>query len=224
MIDYTAETGIVKRLQDRDPLALAEIYDRYGRLAYSVILRMVRDAAIAQDLVQETFLRVWNGASGFDAEKGAFGPWLCSIARHCAIDYHRSSGHERSAVEWKETGYPPLHVNTPPDFLAADNARAIRAALLTLTPRQREVIEFAYFEGLTQTEMADRMGQRLGTVKTWVRAALKNLRDEMERAGSGMTDEDLQGRRLGPGERGEVDGSAAADLGLRATLNAPIGL
>ena len=175
-----ADAEIVKRLQSRDPQALAEIYDRYGRLTYSLILRVVRNAAIAEDLVQETFLRVWNRAQGFDAEKGALGPWLLSIARNRAIDYLRSaSGRERNAVEWEELDHPSLYTFMERDILAADNARVLRTALHKLTPQQREVIELAYFEGLTQTEMAERMGQPLGTVKTWVRTALKNLRDEL---------------------------------------------
>jgi RNA polymerase sigma-70 factor (ECF subfamily) len=147
-------------------------------------------------VVQETFLRVWNGVAGFDAERGAFEPWLLSIAHNCAIDYHRSSGRERNAVEWKETDHPSLYVYMERDILASDNVRAIRTALLTLPPRRREVIELAYFEGLTQTEIAERMGRRLGTVKTWVRMALKNLRDELERGGS-VAYEELQGQKLG---------------------------
>src|SRR6185312_1928610 len=175
-----ADAEIVKRLQSRDPQALAEIYDRYGRLTYSLILRVVRNAAIAEDLVQETFLRVWNRAQGFDAEKGALGPWLLSIARNRAIDYLRSaSGRERNAVEWEELDHPSLYTFMERDILAADNARVLRTALHKLTPQQREVIELAYFEGLTQTEMAERMGQPLGTVKTWVRTALKNLREQL---------------------------------------------
>jgi RNA polymerase sigma-70 factor, ECF subfamily len=216
MTTDTAESRIVKRLQDRDPLALAETYDRYGRPAYSLILRIVHDGAIAQDVVQETFLRVWNGAPGFDADRGAFGPWLLSIAHHCAIDYHRSSGRERSAVEWKETDHPSLYVYSERDILASDNASTIRTALLTLAPRHRKVIELAYFEGLTQTEMAERMGQRLGTVKTWVRAALKHLRDELERGGSFATCDELQGRSFG--SAAEVAGTAAARFGLRFPL------
>src|ERR1700689_1226401 len=70
------DAELVKRLQRRDPLALAELYDRYGRLVYALILRVVRDNGIAEDLVQETFLRVWNRIQGFEAEKGALGPWL----------------------------------------------------------------------------------------------------------------------------------------------------
>src|SRR5580704_12906528 len=176
--DPASDADLVERLRRRDPQALAEIYDRYGRLAYSLILRIVRDAAIAEDLVQETFLRVWNRAQGFDAERGAFGPWLLSVARNRAIDYLRSAGgRERNAIELEEVDHPALYTNMERDILASDDARVIRAALLKLTPQQREVIELAYYEGLTQTEMAERMGQPLGTVKTWVRTALKNLRD-----------------------------------------------
>ena len=93
------ERALVLRLQRRDPQALAELYDRYGRMAYSLVLRVVRDGAIAEDLVQETFLRVWNRVHSIDSEKGSLGPWLLAIARNRAIDYLRSSaGRERKAV------------------------------------------------------------------------------------------------------------------------------
>ena len=174
------DAELVKRLQQRDPQALAELYDRYGRLAYSLIFRIVRNGATAEDLVQETFLRVWNRAQGFDAEKGALGPWLLAVARYRAIDYLRSSsGRDRNALELEEADHPSLFTDMESDLLASDNLRAVKAAVTRLSPNQRQVIELAYFEGLTQTEMAERMGQPLGTVKTWVRTALKNLRDEL---------------------------------------------
>src|SRR5579863_7914832 len=100
---------IVERLQRRDPQALAELYDRYGRLAYSLILRVVRDTGVAEDLVQETFLRVWNRVQGFDAERGALGPWLLAVARNRAIDYFRSSaGRMQNATELQDTEHPAL--------------------------------------------------------------------------------------------------------------------
>jgi RNA polymerase sigma-70 factor (ECF subfamily) len=171
---------LVQRLQRRDPQALAELYDRYGRIVFSLILRVVRDAGTAEDLVQETFLRVWNRVQGFDAEKGCIGPWLLAVARNRAIDYLRSvAGRERNAVEYEETDHPGLYVNMEHDILTSDQARVIKSALEKLNANQRQVIELAYFEGLSQTEMAERMGQPLGTVKTWVRTALKNLRDEL---------------------------------------------
>src|SRR5512133_2488847 len=174
------DPGLVERLQRRDPQALAELYDRYGRLAYSLILRVVRDAGIAEDLVQETFLRVWNRVHGFDAQKGSIGPWLLAVARNRAIDYLRSAGgRERNALEFAETDHPALYCDMERELLTSDKVRRVKSAVEKLSPNQRQVIELAYFEGLSQTEMAERMGQPLGTIKTWVRAALKTLRDEL---------------------------------------------
>jgi RNA polymerase sigma-70 factor (ECF subfamily) len=171
------------RLQRRDPRALGELYDRYGRLAYALILRVVRDVGAAEDLVQETFLRVWTRAQAFDAQKGSIGPWLLAVARNRAIDYLRSAGgRERNNVEFEETGHPSLFIDMEQGILASDRARRVKAAVEKLSASQRQVIELAYFEGLTQTEMAERMGQPLGTVKTWVRSALKNLRDQITTA------------------------------------------
>jgi len=174
------DADLVERLQRREPQALGDLYDRYGRLAYSLILRVVRDTGIAEDLVQETFLRVWNRVQAFDARKGAIGPWLLAVARNRAIDYLRSAGgRERNAVEFEETDHPALYVDMEQGILASDKARRVKRAVEKLSAQQRQVIELAYFEGLSQTEMAERMGQPLGTVKTWVRTALKNLRDDL---------------------------------------------
>jgi RNA polymerase sigma-70 factor (ECF subfamily) len=176
----TGDVELVVRLQKRDPHALAELYDRYGRLAYSLILRVVRDGAIAEDLVQETFLRVWNRVQGFDAERGSIGPWLLAVARNRAIDYLRSAGgRERNALEFEETDHPALYTDMEHDLLVSDGARRVKAAMERLPSNHRQVIELAYFEGLSQTEMAERMGQPLGTVKTWVRTALQSLREDL---------------------------------------------
>lgn len=159
---------------------MSELYDRYGRLVYSLVLRVVRDRAIAEDLVQETFLRAWNSVRSVDADCGALGPWLLAIARHRAIDYVRSSaGRERQAVELDENDHAPLYRKMETEILISDQARRIKAAMDKLAPNYRTVMELAYFEGLSQSEMAARMDQPLGTVKTWVRAALQCLRDEL---------------------------------------------
>jgi RNA polymerase sigma-70 factor (ECF subfamily) len=174
------ERALVLRLQRRDPQALAELYDRYGKMAYSLVLRVVRDGAIAEDLVQETFLRVWNRVHSIDSEKGCLGPWLLAIARNRAIDYLRSSaGRERKAVELDETDHAPLYSGMEADILISDQARRVKVAMEKLAPNYRAVMELAYFEGLSQSEMAVQMGQPLGTIKTWVRTALQSLRDEL---------------------------------------------
>ena len=172
---------LAARLKRREPAVMGELYDRYGRLAYSLIYRIVRDVGVAEDLVQETFLRVWNRAQGFDAERGALGPWLLAVARNRAIDYVRSAGGKmaKGALELEYAERPALFINFEADVLSQDQARRVRAALEKLNENQRHVIELAYFEGLSQSEMAERMGQPLGTVKTWVRTALKNLREDL---------------------------------------------
>jgi RNA polymerase sigma-70 factor (ECF subfamily) len=182
-LDVEGDRNLVERLQRRDPQALAELYDRYGRLAYSLILRVVRDTGVAEDLLQETFLRVWNRAQSLDAEKGSVGPWLLAVARNRAIDYLRSTtGRARNTLETETTEHPALYTDMEKDLLRSDKARQVKAAMEKLSANQRQVIELAYFEGLSQTEMADRLRQPLGTVKTWVRAALKTLRDELASA------------------------------------------
>jgi RNA polymerase sigma-70 factor (ECF subfamily) len=169
------------RLQRRDPDAMADLYDRFGRLAWSVIVAIVHDAAVAEDLVQETFLRVWNRVHAFEPGRGALGAWLLAIARNRAIDHLRSSSGrmDRGAWELDVREHPSLFVNMEREVLNADHARVIRKAIAGLNANQQKVIELAYYEGLSQTEMAERLGEPLGTVKTWVRAALKHLRDEL---------------------------------------------
>jgi RNA polymerase sigma-70 factor, ECF subfamily len=170
---------LLPRLQRREPQALAELYDRYGGMAFRLILRMVRDKATAEDLVQETFLRVWNRAGTFDSERGAVGPWLLAVARNRAIDYLRSRRLMESTVDLNETENPALFGDVQANPLHFDLARHVKRALDRLTPHQREAIEMAYFEGMSQTEIAERMGQPLGTVKTWMRRAIEEMRESL---------------------------------------------
>jgi RNA polymerase sigma-70 factor, ECF subfamily len=171
---------LVLRLRRRDPQAVAELYDRYGGLVYSLILRVVRDTGVAEDLVQETFLRAWSRAGGFDSGRGPIGPWLLAIARNRAIDYTRSpDGKIRNGLDLERAEHSFRCPDVEKDILLSDGARRVRAAMSVLPPQQREAIELAYFEGLSQSEMAERMGQPLGTVKTWVRTALQSLRAKL---------------------------------------------
>jgi len=179
------QRDVLVRLQRRDPQALTELYDRYGAMVYRLVLRMVRDSGIAQDLVQETFLRVWNRAAGFDSGRGAIGPWLLAIARNRALDYLRAQGRRGgSAIELNETEHPALFVDFAAEALNLDVARQVRRALDELPSQQREALELAYFEGMSQTEIAERMRQPLGTIKTWMRRGLSQMRDKMDAGGA----------------------------------------
>jgi RNA polymerase sigma-70 factor (ECF subfamily) len=175
------DAELARRLQRRESDAMGDLYDRFGRLAYSIIVAIVKDPSIAEDLAQETFLRVWNRVHAFDADRGALGSWLLAIARNRAIDHIRSltARSEKNSYELDVREHPSLFVNMERDVLNTDHARLIKKAIAKLNENQQKVIELAYYEGLSQTEMAERMGEPLGTVKTWVRTALKQLRDEL---------------------------------------------
>lgn len=184
VLRFKDEADLARRLKERDPNAMSDLYDRYGRVAYSLIFRMVRNGAAAEDLVQETFLRVWNRVQSFDQERGALGPWVLTVARNRAIDYIRSIDGRMSAgaLELDRVENPSLFCDFSDQALSLDRARRLKGAFEKLNDNQRKVIELAYFEGLSQTEMAEQMKQPLGTVKTWVRSALKVLRDELTEA------------------------------------------
>lgn len=181
LLRSSGDGELIARLRKRDPDAMGEVYDRYGRVAFAVIVRIVRNEAVAEELLQETFLRIWNRAGAFDADRGTFGPWLITVARNQAVDYLRS-------VEGKaaKNGLPMEDISHPAFFIDLDGKlhdsaqiERIRVALGSLNENQRRVIELAYFEGLSQTEMAERINQPLGTVKTWMRTALRTLREQL---------------------------------------------
>ena len=175
------DPDLAARLKRRDPQAMADLYDRYGRVAYTLIFRIVRNVGVAEDLVQETFLRVWNRVQGFDNERGSLGSWVLTVARNRAIDYLRSVDGRmtQNAFELEVNEHPSMFANLEEDILNSDRARRLREAFKKLNENQRQVIELAYYEGLSQSEMAERMQQPLGTVKTWVRSALRVLREEL---------------------------------------------
>ncbi len=184
VLRFKDDNELILRLKRREADAMGELYDRYGRMTYALIFRVVRNAPVAEDLVQETFFRVWNRVQAFDQEKGALGPWILTVARNRAIDYLRSIDGRmaQNSLEIDKMEHPIFFTDFEGDILNLDRVRLLRAAFVKLTPNQKEVIELAYFEGLSQTEMAERMKQPLGTVKTWVRSALKVLRDELGEA------------------------------------------
>lgn len=178
------DSELVARLKRRDPDAMALLYDRYGRIMYSLILRVVRNEPVAEDLVQESFLRIWNRVHGFDQERGALGPWILAVARNRAIDYLRSiQGRDlESPLELERIENPALYSDLQSKILNLDRVKRLKEAFEKLTPNQRTVIELAYYEGLSQVEMSEHLKQPLGTVKTWVRTALKVLREELHEA------------------------------------------
>ena len=184
LVPDEAELDLIRRLQNREPQAMADLYDRYGRMTYGLIFRVVRNTATAEDLVQETFLRIWNRVQAFDRAKGALGPWVLTVARNRAIDYLRSvEGRQtQSAFDIEKMEHPSIYADFENEILNLDRVKALKGAFDRLSPNQQQVIQLAYFEGLSQSEMAARLQQPLGTVKTWVRSALQSLREQLGEA------------------------------------------
>jgi len=175
--DNVLDRSLARRLKERDPQALAEVYDRYGRLLYCLIYRIVRDRTMAEDLTQETMLRIWNRVSGFDESRASLTTWMAKIARNQAIDYLRSrAGRETVPVEIE--GMPAVSADFEEELDAGRRLDFLRKGFRLLTAEQKLVLRLAYFGGLTQSEISQHVDRPLGTVKTWVRAALKTLRAE----------------------------------------------
>jgi len=171
------EPDLVCRLKARDPQAMAELYDLYGRMVFRVILRTVCDETAAEDLTQDAFLRVWNGVRSFDDRRGAFGSWITAVARNTAIDYLRSpvARNSRTTVELKDVDGSRRFSAFEDWVNNLDRARILHGAFEKLTESQREVLNLAYVEGMSHAEIARSLNRPLGTIKTWVRSALRVL-------------------------------------------------
>jgi len=179
---------LLRRIAARDDSALAALYDRHSRLAYSLILRIVRSAADADEVLQETFVRVWTRADSYDPRLGVPAAWLIRIARNRAIDRVRARRVREAisvtpatrddgsvAVPEPETLITPEH-----ELLETMTSRAVGSALAHLPATQRQLIEAAFFDGYTHHELAARFGVPLGTVKTRIRSGLAALRGRLE--------------------------------------------
>jgi len=172
---------LMQHLAYQDMSAFRALYSRYGNLVYSVALRVVRDPQVAEDMSQEIFLRLWRKPESYAATRGKFGTWLTSVTRNRAVDEIRSRNrryrHETASPEEQERDFAGPE-NDDPALRAevSDQRSLIRIALQGLPKEQRETIELAYFGGLTQQEIAERLDQPLGTVKTRIRLGMQKLR------------------------------------------------
>lgn len=166
---------VLARVARADEGSLAELYDRYSRVAYGLALRILRDPALAQDAVQDAMLAVWRTAASFDARRGKASTWILTLVHRRAVDVVRREDRRRA----QPLDDAPVASGESTDETAAVRAqrRAVQAALVQLSPDQREALELAYYGGLSQSELAERLGVPLGTVKSRMFTALSRLRD-----------------------------------------------
>lgn len=171
VMSETQAHALLHRLAAGDPKALGEFYDLYAGLANGLALRILRDSSDAEDVVQEAFVQVWRQAARYDPRRGSPQAWLCTIARTRALDRLRRRVSRREDT----TGAPPASSSAP----QMEEALTVRKALDGLSTDQRHALELAYYEGLTQTEIARRLNEPLGTIKTRIRTAMIRLREAL---------------------------------------------
>ena len=157
--------------------ALASLYDRYRLILFGLILRILHSRAEAEDCLQEVFLQVWRSASSFDEARGRPFTWLVTLARSRAIDRLRAQDSRDRVAQASAREVVEVTSDAVTDAISAERSAVVREALAELPPEQRHVLELAYFEGLTQSEIAARTGSPLGTIKTRMRTGMIKLRE-----------------------------------------------
>ena len=168
---------LIDRLASGELEALQELYERHKTMAYSIAYRVTGEGGAAEDAVQDAFLGVWRSAGRYQPARASVRTWLLTIVHRRAIDVVRRRRRPEATVELDELAFDAITVPDVWDAVAQGLDQAsVAAALATIAPAQREAIELAYFEGLTQTEIADRTGAPLGTVKSRLRLGLVGLR------------------------------------------------
>ena len=175
------EAHWTRLLRERDPRALEAIYAYFGGHVYRAVFRLVRDAAASEDIVQDSFTRLWNSAGALSEDATQLGPLVFTIARHRAFDYLRARGARarfQHSLEVESCG--DAFPSPDADLISKQNQRLVGKALEHLNTNQKRVIEMAYYGGLSQSQIACRLNQPLGTVKSWSRSALATLRTRME--------------------------------------------
>ncbi len=180
-LEHLSDEAVVSLVGRGDHDALGELYDRYGRVAYSLALRIVRDRNLAEDVVQEGFLTAWRTASGFRPERAKTSTWLLTLVHRRAVDLVRRE--ERRRADPLDAVAPPTGEATDEEAWLRAQRQVVQEALRKLPPAEREAIELAYYGGFTQSELAERLGQPLGTIKSRMFAGMRRLRDLLAESG-----------------------------------------
>ena len=180
---HLSDEAVVALVARSDEDALAELYDRFGRVAYGLALRVLRDEALAEDAVQDAFLTAWRTATRFMPERGTARTWLLTLVHRRAVDVVRRE--DRRRADTLEAAPEPRTGSAEEDAWLRFERERVQAALAQLPDQQREALELAYYGGFTQTELAERLGLPVGTIKSRMFTGLGRLRDLLADGGSG---------------------------------------
>jgi RNA polymerase sigma-70 factor (ECF subfamily) len=178
------DVDLIARVSEGDAKALEVLYDRYNRVVYSFALRIVADPQIAEELLQEVFFRAWQQGRAFRETRGAFVTWLLSITHNMAIDEVRKRRRRPQKADSEDpemvlAGVPDSSQDVEDEVWLSSLRTTIESAMQQLPAAQRDAIELAYFQGLTQREISERLGEPLGTIKTRMRLGIQKLRDQL---------------------------------------------
>ena len=182
---HLSDEALVLLAARSEQSALAELYDRYGRPAYGLALRVLRDETLAEDAVQEAFMSLWRTAPRFVPERGKASTWILTLVHRKAVDIVRREQVRRTDALVEDAG-EHAHAADEEAWLRLQRER-VQNALRQLPDQQREAIELAYYGGFTQSELAERLGQPLGTIKSRMFAGLARLRELLEEPGMERT-------------------------------------
>ena len=163
---------LVARVRAGDQQALAELYDRYSKVVYGVAMRVLQDTGAAEDVLQDIFLQLWRKPDAFDSSRGSLAAWLAVIARHRSIDRLRKRRPETELEDCVIVSSTDLRDETERSLVI----EKVRVVMNEMSPDQRTAMEMAFFQGLTHTEIAQKTGEPLGTIKTRIRSGLQQLR------------------------------------------------
>ena len=176
--DPTIAVRLIKQVANKDPDAFSQLYDRFSTLVFTLAMRMLKARSDAEDLLQEVFVQVWRQAQSYSAERGSPEAWIVNIARSRAIDKIRSIRRmEKSFVLTGDPARAESGENVESSAAESEARLTMNSAMANLPETQRKVLELAYFDGLTQTEIAERLAEPLGTIKTRMRSGIQRLRD-----------------------------------------------
>jgi RNA polymerase sigma-70 factor (ECF subfamily) len=176
MSEQTEEIDLIRRINARDQQALSAFYERFANLVYGLALRIVQNTSLAEEITQDTFLKVWNQAHRWDPERGSIVTWLMTITRYTAIDRLRKEKTPWTAIDLEDV-LEFMGKDSPFDDPMWHDDRLIRSLIQQLPDDQRQALELAFFGALTHTEMAEQLQLPLGTVKSRVRRGLQKLRE-----------------------------------------------
>ena len=182
---HLSDEALVLLAARSEESALAELYDRYGRAAYGLALRILRDQALAEDAVQEAFLAVWRTASRFVPEKAKASTWILTLVHRRAVDIVRRE--QRRRTETLDRAPEPSVEGVDEDAFLRLQRERVQTTLRQLPDTQREAIELAYYGGLSQSELAERLGQPLGTIKSRMFTGLSRMRELLEEPGTELS-------------------------------------